>query len=64
MTKRPPGAGSIGRQCPTIYTAKNGRSHIYCQKRAGHAGDHRGHGRQWNSSGPVKITEPLPEAGQ
>jgi len=45
-------------QCPSISRGPNGL-YIFCTKREGHTGDHRGVRCQWNKRGRVKITEPL-----
>jgi hypothetical protein len=39
-----------------------GRAWVWCMKREGHKGDHRGYRAQWNQDGKtVSITLPLPE---
>jgi hypothetical protein len=50
-------------QCESTYTSGRGRikTTVFCVKREGHKGDHRGHGKQWNNKGKVPITEKLPE---
>lgn len=50
---------SSGRQCSSVFSTRH--SAAFCVKRSGHAGDHRGLGKQWNQAGErVKITEPVP----
>lgn len=50
---------SSSRQCAAVFSTRH--SATFCVKRAGHAGDHRGLGKQWNQAGlRVKITEPVP----
>lgn len=46
------------RQCPSTFSTRS--SIVFCCKREGHEGDHRGSGKQWNASGKVKITEKCP----
>lgn len=57
MKKRLP-----SRQCMATYTHPSLRrvsTTVWCQKREGHEGDHRGTRRQWNQQGEsVPITEP------
>lgn len=44
-------------QCRSILSAADGA--IFCIKREGHEGDHRGYRAQWNENGRVPINEPL-----
>jgi hypothetical protein len=45
-------------QCSSTYNTR--ASTVFCCKREGHEGDHRGSGKQWNATGKVKITEKCP----
>jgi len=45
-------------QCPSICVTRSGA--VFCVKREGHLGDHRGFRAQWNNKQKVKITEREP----
>ena len=50
--RRPP-------QCSSVYSKRG--TVVFCVKREGHTGDHRGTRKQWNDRGRlVKISQPLP----
>ncbi len=48
------------RQCESMSPTHRGRGAVFCQKRSGHEGDHRGYRKQWDDQGNLKpITEPI-----
>lgn len=50
----------MSEQCGAMYTSGNKTrgafAMVFCLRPAGHAGDHRGQGRQWDESGKKGIT--------
>lgn len=53
-------------QCPSTYASKRG-SIVFCVKREGHEGNHRGYRKMWNHAGVLVRTQvaesaPAPDA--
>lgn len=49
-------------QCDAIYLTHRGTGAVFCRKRDGHEGDHRGYRKQWDDKGKLKpITERMPD---
>lgn len=45
-------------QCPAVFGTHRGTGMVFCTKREGHEGDHRGYRKQWDDKGnPKPITE-------
>lgn len=48
-------------QCPAVFSTHRGGGFVFCRKREGHDGDHRGFRKQWDDQGKAKpITEKSP----
>lgn len=57
-----PPVSQARRQCPAVFGPRRGRGRVvFCRKREGHDGDHRGDRKQWDDQGKAKpITEKSP----